>query len=107
MACAERSAPAASPSSKAVQWALGTLFVAYFTGSMIFSAVTVALPRIAAELDGMRLFSWALAFPSLAIALGTLLSGKLSEPVRPARAAAPIDGPVPTRRRPERPQPDL
>ena len=75
----ERSVTTASPDPKAVHWALGTVFITFFTGSMIFSAVAVALPRISAELDGMRLFSWALALPSLAIALGTLLFGKLSD----------------------------
>lgn len=46
---------------------------------MVMSTLMVALPRIAAELDGMRLFSWALALPGLASALSTLLFGKLSD----------------------------
>lgn len=59
--------------------ALVAVFVAYFASTMVISTLTVALPRIAAELDGMHLFSWALALPGLAAALSTLLFGKLSD----------------------------
>jgi hypothetical protein len=55
------------------------VFIACFASSMVISTLGVALPRIAAELDGMRLFAWALALPGLASALSTLLSGKLSD----------------------------
>lgn len=58
---------------------LGTVFVAYFTSYLVVSTLNVALPRIAAELDGMHLYSWALALPALASALSTLLLGKLSD----------------------------
>jgi MFS family permease len=75
----ERSIPATPSDPKTVRWSLAGVAVAYFTSTIIFGAMAVALPRIAAELDGMRLFSRALALPSLAIALGTLLAGKLSD----------------------------
>ena len=67
------------PRQGPVQRALWAIFLAYFTYSLIISTLTVALPRIAADLDGMRLFSWALALPGLASALSTLLFGKLSD----------------------------
>jgi len=79
MTYSEPSVPTTPSSPKAVQWALGAVFITFFTGSLLFGALAVALPRIAAELDGMRWFSWALALPGLAIALGTLLLGKLSD----------------------------
>lgn len=78
----EKRTPAHDPAAsdqKRTRSALVTVFVAYFTSTMVMSTLTVALPRIAAELDGMHLFSWALALPGLAAALSTLLFGKLSD----------------------------
>ena len=79
MTSPERSTPRAAPDHKAVRWALGAVFFSYFTSSMVVSTLSVALPRVAADLDGMQLFSWALALPGLASALSTLLFGKLSD----------------------------
>jgi MFS family permease len=59
--------------------ALIAIFVAYFTVFFIASTINVALPRIAAELDGMSVYSWAISIPALASAFVTLIFGKLSD----------------------------
>jgi MFS family permease len=59
--------------------ALVALFITYFASSYIFRGWTVAAPRIAAELNGMPLFSWAISLPALATAFVTLIFGKLSD----------------------------
>ena len=38
-----------------------------------------AAPRIAADLNGMALYSWSVSIPSLGLAIGTILAGKLSD----------------------------
>ena len=60
-------------------WMLASVFTAYFTGYFIISTLNVALPRIAAGLDGMAWFAWALSIPALAAAFATLTFGKLSD----------------------------
>jgi len=70
--------PQAAPKSKT--WlALAAIFITYFASSYIFRGWTVAAPRIAAELNGMSLFSWAISLPALAAAFVTLIFGKLSD----------------------------
>jgi len=58
---------------------LMAVFVAYFTSFFVISTMNVALPRIAAELDGMQYYSWALAIPALVSAFATIIFGKLSD----------------------------
>ena len=41
--------------------------------------LNAATPKIAADLKGMSLFSWSVSIPSLGMAIGTLLGGKLSD----------------------------
>ena len=73
--------PQTTPKSKT--WlALAAIFITYFASSYIFRGWTVAAPRIAAELNGMHLFSWAISLPALAAAFVTLIFGKLSRHVR-------------------------
>lgn len=59
--------------------ALAAIFLTYFASSYIFRGWTVAAPRIAAELSGMPLFSWAISLPALAAAFVTLIFGKMSD----------------------------
>jgi MFS family permease len=59
--------------------ALVAIFITYFASSYIFRGWMVAAPRIAAELNGMHLFSWAISLPALAAAFVTLIFGKLSD----------------------------
>jgi MFS family permease len=56
-----------------------TVFVAFFTSFFVQNGISIALPRIAAELNGMAYFSWAVSIPALSTALAVLIFGKLSD----------------------------
>jgi MFS family permease len=58
---------------------LASVFITYFMSYFMVSTMTVALPRIAAELDGMPWYSWAISIPALMSALMTLIFGKFSD----------------------------
>ncbi|MBC7248645.1 MAG: MFS transporter [Anaerolineae bacterium] len=66
-------------SNKGVTRALVAVFLVYFTSYAVMNLLTVTLPKMAAELNGMALYSWAVAAPSLASAFVTLIFGKLSD----------------------------
>lgn len=55
------------------------VFTAYFASTYFFRGSGVTLPKIAADLDGMHLYSWAISLPALASAFVTLTFGKLSD----------------------------
>jgi len=55
------------------------IFTAYFASAYFFRGSGVTLPKIAADLNGMHLFSWAISLPALASAFVTLTFGKLSD----------------------------
>ncbi len=58
---------------------LATIFFTYFASIYFFRGSSVTAPKIAADLDGMALFSWAISLPSLSAAIATLVFGKLSD----------------------------
>jgi MFS family permease len=74
---ASQNAPAVN--SRAVVLGIVTIFLTYFTFSYFFQIMVSALPRITADLDGMRLYSWAVSIPNLGLAFSMLLVGKLSD----------------------------
>jgi MFS family permease len=55
------------------------VFTTYFAATYFFRGYTVTLPKIAAELNGMHLYSWAISLPALGAAFVTLTFGKLSD----------------------------
>jgi MFS family permease len=55
------------------------VFATYFASSYFFRGSGVTLPKIAADLNGMHLYSWAISLPALASAFATLTFGKLSD----------------------------
>jgi MFS family permease len=55
------------------------IFMTYFASSYFFRGSGVTLPKIAADLNGMHLYSWAISLPALASAFVTLTFGKLSD----------------------------
>jgi MFS family permease len=71
----------AQPPTVKKQATLGLIavFAAYFASSYFFRASGITLPKIAADLNGMHLFSWAISLPALASAFVTLTFGKLSD----------------------------
>ncbi len=58
---------------------LAAVFLTYFLSSLMIYGLNIAAPMIAADLNGMALYSWAISLPALAAAFVTLLFGKLSD----------------------------
>lgn len=58
---------------------LTAVFVAYFTSFFVLNSINIALPKIAAELDGISMYAWAISIPALASAIVILIFGKLSD----------------------------
>ena len=59
--------------------ALVAVFTTYSATSFYTQGLNVASPKIAADLNGMALYSWAISLPALAAAFVTLVFGKLSD----------------------------
>jgi MFS family permease len=55
------------------------IFSIVFTMSFFIQSLGIARPRMAADLDGMTLYSWSISIPSLAAAFVTLLFSKFSD----------------------------
>ena len=66
-------------SAKQIAWAMTAIFAVYGTMSYFVQTLSIARPKIAADLDGMALYSWAVSIPSLVSAFVTLIFGKLSD----------------------------
>jgi MFS family permease len=64
---------------KNVTLGLWAVFITYFATIFFFRGIGVSLPKVAADLDGMHLYSWSISLPALASAFATLLFGKLSD----------------------------
>jgi MFS family permease len=58
---------------------LTAVFLTYFLASLMIYGLNIAGPMIAADLNGMQLYSWAISLPALAAAFVTLIFGKLSD----------------------------
>lgn len=71
--------PHDSPTNRQTPFALIAIFVTYFVYSVNYYGLNVAAPKVAAELNGMTLYSWAISIPALASAFATLTFGKLSD----------------------------
>jgi MFS family permease len=79
MATAQQQPAGSAFSKKQILMAISGIFVGYFVYSYFMQTLNVAAPRIAADLNSMALYSWSVSIPSLGLALGTLLAGKLSD----------------------------
>ncbi len=64
---------------KQIFLAMSPVFLGYFVYSYFMSTLNNAAPKIAADLNGMALYSWSVSIPTLGLAIGTLLAGKLSD----------------------------
>jgi MFS family permease len=58
---------------------LVTVFLTYLVYMYFFQILLSALPKIAADLDGMHLYSWGVSIPNLGLAFAMLIVGKLSD----------------------------
>ncbi|NLT68359.1 MAG: MFS transporter [Acidobacteria bacterium] len=66
-------------SRRQVTLGLVAIFAVYGTMAYFLQTLTVARPKMAADLDGMSLYAWAVSIPSLFSAFVTLIFGKLSD----------------------------
>jgi MFS family permease len=73
--------PAAKASAleRSVILGLTAVFVTYFISAFVMQTQGIAAPRMAADLNGMPLYSWGIAIPALASAIATLIMGKFSD----------------------------
>lgn len=69
----------AGSAKRQVTLGLTAVFVTYFASTIFLYGLNVAAPQIAADLNGMALFSWGISLPALASAFVTLIFGKLSD----------------------------
>jgi MFS family permease len=58
---------------------LVAIFAVYGTMSYFIQTLTIARPKMAADLDGMSLYAWSVSIPSLVMAFATLIFGKFSD----------------------------
>jgi MFS family permease len=58
---------------------LVAVFAVYGTMSYFVQTINIARPKMAADLDGMSIYSWSISIPGLAAAFATLIFGKFSD----------------------------
>ena len=66
-------------SKKQIAWAMVAIFAVYGTMAYFVQTLGIARPKMAADLNGMSLYAWAVSIPSLVSAFVTLIFGKLSD----------------------------
>jgi MFS family permease len=66
-------------SKKQINLGLIAIFAVYGTMAYFVQTLTIARPKMAADLNGMSLYAWAVSIPSLISAFVTLVFGKLSD----------------------------
>jgi MFS family permease len=66
-------------SKRQTVWGLVAIFAVYGTMAYFIQSLGIARPKMAAELDGMALYSWSLSIPALISAFVTLIFGKFSD----------------------------
>jgi len=79
MAQAQTITQEAATAKRQATLGLIAVFATIFASSYFFRGSGVTLPRIAADLNGMHLYSWAISLPALGSAFVTLTFGKLSD----------------------------
>jgi len=66
-------------SKRQINLGIIAIFAVYGTMAYFVQTLTIARPKMAADLNGMALYSWAVSIPSLVSAFVTLVFGKLSD----------------------------
>jgi MFS family permease len=64
---------------KQITMGVVAMFAVYGTMAYFVQSLTIARPRMAADLNGMSLYAWAVSIPSLFSAFVTLVFGKFSD----------------------------
>ena len=68
-----------SYSKKQMLFGIISIFATYSSMAYAVQSLGIARPRVAAELDGMSLYHWAVSIPALFSAFATLIFGKFSD----------------------------
>lgn len=79
MTTAQQQSSEPAVGARKITLGLATVFLVYFVYMYFFQILLSALPKIAADLDGMPLYSWGVSIPSLGMAFSMLMVGKLSD----------------------------
>jgi MFS family permease len=66
-------------SKKQILWGLVAIFAVYGTMAYSVQTMSIARPKIAADLNGLPLYAWSVSVPSLIMALVTIIFGKFSD----------------------------
>jgi MFS family permease len=69
----------AAGGQKQIAFGLVAVFLTYFAHGYFIQILVPALPKIAADLDGMPWYSWGISIPHLGQAFAMLMVGKLSD----------------------------
>jgi MFS family permease len=79
MATAEQRIVESAGGRKQVVLGLVAVFLTYFAHGYFIQILLPAMPKIAADLNGMHLYSWSISIPHLGQAFAMLMVGKLSD----------------------------
>ena len=79
MATTQQETAESTGGQKPILFALVAVFLTYFTYGYFLQILLSAMPKIAADLDGMQLYSWGVSIPNLGQAFSMLMVGKLSD----------------------------
>jgi MFS family permease len=79
MATAQQQIAESASGQKWTILGLVAVFLTYFAHGYFIQILLPALPKIAADLNGMHLFSWGISIPHLGQAFAMLMAGKLSD----------------------------
>ncbi len=79
MATAQQQMVESAGGRKRIVLGLVAVFLTYFAHGYFIQILLPALPKIAADLNGMHLYSWGISIPHLGQAFAMLMVGKLSD----------------------------
>jgi MFS family permease len=79
MATAQQQIVESASGQKRIAFGLVAVFLTYFAHGYFIQILLPALPKIAADLDGMPWYSWGVSIPHLGQAFAMLMVGKLSD----------------------------
>jgi MFS family permease len=76
---AQEQGPGYGFTKKQIAMGMVAIFAVYGTMAYFVQTLNIARPKMAADLNGLSLYSWAVSIPSLISAFVTLIFGKLSD----------------------------
>jgi MFS family permease len=79
MATAQQQTVESASGQRRIVLGLAAIFLTYFAHGYFIQILLPAMPKIAADLNGMHLYSWGISIPHLGQAFAMLMVGKLSD----------------------------